>query len=78
MVMFILYYLYSNISTKKAIPKNTDLRMFLCLKGDGSRVSLRRKNLSPCVCIGLVAWYCTSGTVGGVGGAVGCIPGSGW
>lgn len=55
---------------KKAIPQNTDLRMFRFLKGGRGWVSPRRKILSSCVGVGFVIWYCTSGTVGGVGGAV--------
>ena len=55
---------------KKAIPQNTDLRMFRFLKGGRGWVSPRRKILSSCVGVGFVIWYCTSGTVGGVGSAV--------
>lgn len=33
--------------------------------------------LSSGVGVGFIIWYCTGGSVGGVGSAVGCIPGAG-
>ena len=74
------YWKLVKTGTKKAIPKNTDLRMVQCLRvvETGFLVSPQRKTLSSCVRVGFIVWYRTGVSVGRISGAVGGVPGAGW